>query len=127
MTAHTLPPSGQPQLLLDYTTPANPQLETMAILAADGPYVGVATFGNDGDVPTALLFAVDPTGQAPPATAPIFSYTTPGSMFAVDVVYTHTNATADAVLLAVAGKHVAASRVGNGGDAYAWAVVASKA
>jgi hypothetical protein len=91
-------------VLSDYTTPANTQLQTSTSLKMDGSYCGVAMWGDRDDVPTAILLAA---GNSTPA----FTYTTPGSMFGIDVVHdvgasTPTN---DVVYIAAAGKHVPAN------------------
>ena len=55
---------------------------------------------------------------------PVFNYTTPGSMMAVDlnVVRAAAPGGADVVFLAAAGKHVPANKMGNGGDAFGWRI-----
>ena len=98
-------------LLTDYTTPLNAKLQTNTYLRSDGDYVGVALWGDQDDVPTVALLKA---GVA----APLFTYTTPGSMVAVDVV----QGSPGEVYLAAAGKHTPANIVGNGGDAYTWRI-----
>jgi len=100
-------------LLSDYTTPANTKLQTNTYLRSDGDFVGVALWGDADDVPTALLLKA---GQD----APVFQFTTPGSMMGVDLLVEE-GAGGD-VYLSVAGKHVPANTYGDGGDAYTWRI-----
>ena len=99
-------------LLSDYTTPTNTKLQTNTYLRSDGDFVGVALWGDADDVPTAVLLKA---GQD----APVFAYTTPGSMMGVDLLVEE--ASGD-IYLSVAGKHVPANTYGDGGDAYTWRV-----
>lgn len=94
------------RVLTDYETPANTQLQTNPAVRMDGKYCGVALWGDRDDVPTAVLLAA---GNHTPA----FTYTTPGSMFGVDLVVDGAQ-----VYFSVAGKHTPANVYGNGGDAY---------
>ena len=76
-------------------------------MRADGRYLAVATWGEDGSVdgvPTVVVMAASPAGTNGAASAPIFSYVTPGSMFAVDVVVTSTSASTDTLIVAAAGE-----------------------
>ena len=95
------------KLLTDYTTPVNTQLQTNPTVKMDVDYCGVALWGDRDDVPTAVLL------QAGNHT-PVFTYVTPGSMMGVDLV----DDGADGIFFSVAGKHVPANVMGNGGDAY---------
>jgi hypothetical protein len=97
-------------LLSDYTTKKNTKLQTNTYLRSDGDFVGVALWGDSDDVPTAVLLRAGNN-------TPLFSFVTPGSMMGVDVL-----ADGADVYLAVAGKHVPANVVGNGGDAYTWRI-----
>jgi hypothetical protein len=87
-------------LLTDYVSPANAQLQTYPTVRMSGNYAGVCLWGDNADVPTAIVLSAK-------SAKPIFAYTTPGSMFGVDLVHdvgasTPTN---DVVYFAVAGKH----------------------
>ena len=93
-------------VLSDYTSATNDQLQTNPTVRMDGKYCGVSLWGDRDDVPTAVLLAAN-------SSKPAFTYVTPGSMFGVDVVVDGT-----AVYFSVAGKHVPANTMGNGGDAY---------
>ena len=95
---------------LNWTSATNPSLQENPTLRADGDYVAVSLWGNDGDVPTVVLLKAG-------ADSPIFEYITPGSMMAVDV-----NVIPGTVYLAAAGKHVPANKFGNGGDAFGWTI-----
>ena len=102
-------------LALNWTSLTNPTLQENPTLRADGDYVAVSAWGNDGDVPTVILLK---TGSD----ASIFEYTTPGSMMAVDVNVVASSSGPDTIYLAAAGKHVPANRMGNGGDAFGWTI-----
>ena len=102
--------------VLNFTSSTNPTLQENPTLRADGAYVAVSLWGNAGDVPTVVLLKAG-------AAAPVFSYITPGSMFAVDVnVVAGAGGAPDTVFLAAAGKAVAANQFGNGGNAFGWAI-----
>lgn len=105
------------KLLTDYTAPANAKLQTYPTVRMSGNYAGVSLWGDDADVPTAIVLSAVKA-------APIFTYTTPGSMFGVDILHDVGASTpaADKVYLTVAGKAVPANEMGNGGDAFAWAI-----
>jgi len=109
------------QLLTDYTTPKNAQLQTSPTVRMDGNYAGLCLWGDNDDVPTAVVL------QAGKST-PVFTYVTPGSMFGVDIVVDKaaSTPTSDTIYFTVAGKHVPANVMGNGGDAYAWSIVNKK-
>ena len=98
-------------LLTDWTSATNSQLQTNPTVRMDGVYTGVALWGDSDDVPTAVVLAA---GSA----TPLFNYTTPGSMFGVDIVLDAgaSSPTNDVVYFAVSGKAVPANQVGNGGD-----------
>jgi hypothetical protein len=55
---------------------------------------------------------------------PLFTYTTPGSMSAVDINVVAGAGGATTIYLAAAGKAVPANQTENGGDAYGWAIQA---
>ena len=86
--------------MTNYVTAKNTKLQENPTLRADGDYVGVALWGDAGELPTVVLLK---------ANATLFSYATPGSMFAVDlnVVPPPAPGGADTVYLAAAGKAVA--------------------
>jgi hypothetical protein len=97
------------------TTP-NAKLQNNPTLRADGPFIGVSLWGDAGELPTVALLK---SGSS----TPLFTYVTPGSMFAVDIAVDTVTATETTVLLSAAGKHVPANAMGNGGDAYGWSIV----
>jgi len=99
------------KLLTDYTSLPNAQLQTSADVRMDGDFVGVSLWGDQDDVPTAVLLQAG-------VKDPIFSFVTPGSMFGVDVAV----ASDGDVFFSVAGKHTPANVMGKGGDAYTWRV-----
>ena len=132
-------------VLADYTSPANTALQTYATVRASGNYCGISLWGDNDDVPTAVVIAAG-------AAKPVFTYTTPGSMFGVDIVHDigQSTPTQDIIYFSVAGKHTpAVSRrrqgkcmrqryqflttpapfsppqnvMGNGGDAFTWQIV----
>ena len=104
-------------VMTDYTSPVNAQLQTYPTVRMSGNYAGICLWGDNDDVPTAIVLSAK-------SAKPIFTFVTPGSMFGVDIVHdvgasTPTN---DVVYFATAGKHVPANEMGNGGDAYAWRI-----
>ena len=109
------------QLLTDYTTPKNAQLQTNPTVRMDRNYAGVCLWGDNDDVPTAIVLQAGSSN-------PVFTYVTPGSMFGVDIVVdaTASTPTQDVIYFSVAGKHVPANVMGNGGDAYSWQIVVPK-
>jgi len=90
-------------ILTDYFTPVNDQLQTNANVKMDGDVCGVALWGDRDDVPTAVALRAG-------SSKPLLEYVTPGSMNAVDVVVD-----ADGVYMTVAGRHVPANVMGMGG------------
>jgi len=103
-------------LVTNWISKTNTQLQENPTLRADGEYIGVSLWGDSGEkgYPTVVLLKRG-------SDVPLFSYVTPGSMFAVDVQFV-TAAGKDTVYLAAAGKHVPANAFGNGGDAFAWEI-----
>lgn len=72
-----------------------------------GNYAGASLWGDNDDVPTVVvLSAVNP--------AVIFNYTTPGSMFGIDILHDTSASTpaSDVLYVTVAGKHVPANEMG---------------
>ncbi len=106
-------------VLTDYFTAVNTKLQENPTMRADRNYVGVSLWGDAGERPTAVLLKAG-------SNKPVFSYISPGSMFAVDVVVDSSTASSDTVYLTAAGKHVPANAFGNGGDAFAWKIVVPK-
>lgn len=104
-------------LLTSWVSPINTKLQENPTLRADGAYIGVSLWGDSGETgyPTVVLLKAG-------SNTPLFSYVTPGSMFAVDLAVSSA-AGSDTVLLTAAGKAVPANEFGNGGNAYAWSVV----
>jgi hypothetical protein len=109
------------QLLTDYTTPKNAQLQTNPTVRMDRNYAGVCLWGDNNDVPTAIVLQAGSNN-------PVFAYTTPGSMFGVDIVVDPlaSTPTQDVLYFSVAGKHTPANVMGNGGDAYSWKITVPK-
>lgn len=92
--------SGKNTLAWKSTT--NPKLQENPTIRADGEFVAVSLWGNQGDVPTVVLLrAGSPT--------PLFQFVTPGSMFAVDVNVLPPVGGITTVYLAAAGKATPAS------------------
>jgi len=124
------------QQLLSWIGPLNQQGQTMPTLSFHMNYLGVGSWGDAaGGDPQILLFDVT-TGTS--ASTPIFTYTTPGSMFAIEIEVASAayppsitdesdqfvpTAPSDTVNLIACGKHVHASEFGNGGDAFAFQLV----
>ena len=106
------------KLTTDWLSATNAKLQTNPTIRMDEQYTAVSLWGDSGDVPTVVLLASG-------SNAPLFTYTTPGSMFAVDVVVDKaaSSPTQDTIYIAVAGKATPANVMGNGGDAFAWQVV----
>jgi hypothetical protein len=103
--------------LTNWVSQTNAKLQENPTIRAEGPYIGVSLWGDvSGDAPTIVLLKAG-------SNTPLFTYNTPGSMFAVDVVIDSSTATQDVVLIAAAGKAVPANVMGNGGNAYAFSVV----
>ena len=102
-------------VLTDYVSPVNANLQTYPTVRMSGNYAGICLWGDNDDVPTAIVLSAK-------AAKPIFTFVTPGSMFGVDIVHDvgASTPTSDVVYFATAGKHVPANAMGNGGDAYAW-------
>lgn len=107
-------------LVTDWVSPLNAQLQTSPTVRMDGNYAGVALWGDNDDVPTAVVLNA--------ANKTIFTYTTPGSMFGVDIVRDGDASTpsSDTLYFSVAGKATPANIMGNGGDAYSWRIVTPK-
>ena len=93
VTAHDLA-SGA--LLTDWSAPRNTQLQNNPTLRTDGEYIGVGLWGGDAGAgaPTAVVLRAGRNDT-------VFSATSSGSMFAVDLAVE-----AGALYLAAAGKHV---------------------
>lgn len=107
VTTHSL---ATGKLLGDVTTPLNTAYGNSARVAMDGVYTGVALQGDNDNSPTVWLL------QAGVA-EPLFSYTTRGSMEAVDVVL---DASAGKLWLTVAGKACNDNVPCMGSDALVW-------
>ena len=82
----------------------------------DGDFVGVSLWGDQNDVPTAVLLQAG-------VSEPVFTFVTPGSMSGVDVAVDG----ASGVYFSVAGRLVPANIMGKGGDAYTWQISNSTA
>jgi len=105
------------KVMIDWVSSTNAKLQTNPTVRMDGNFVGTALWGDSDDVPTAVVLK---TGS----NTPVFTYTTPGSMFGVEIVVDHAACTPtnDVLYFAVAGKHTPANVMGNGGDAFAWRI-----
>lgn len=105
------------KLVTDWVSSTNAQLQTNPTIRMDEQYVGVSLWGDADDVPTAVVLAAG-------SNTPIFTYTTPGSMFGVEIVkeLAESTPTNDVLYFAVSGKATAANKMGNGGDAFAWRI-----
>ena len=99
---------------------SHPPAQNNPTIRAAGDYVAVALWGDNGNEPTAILMTVH-------SNKTLFSHTSPGSMFAVDVVVDKSSAAEDTVLLNVAGKNVPANEGGTGGNAYVFEITVAKA
>ena len=101
----------------------NTKLQENPTIRVDGPYIAASLWGDSGEAnyPTVVLLSA----ASPTPNTPIWTYVTPGSMFAVDVAVV-SNATADAIYLTASGKATPANEFGNGGNAYGWQIVATK-
>ena len=97
-----------------WVSTTNPSLQENPTLRLDGDYIAVSLWGNDGDVPTVVLLKKD-------SDTPLFTYVTPGSMFAVDLNVV-AGSGGDVIYLAAAGKAVPANTMGNGGNAFGWKI-----
>jgi hypothetical protein len=100
-------------LLASYTSLPNAQLQTSANVAIDGDFVGISLWGDSDDVPTAVVLQAG-------VPDPVFTFVTPGSMMAVDIV-ADLETPGDAYF-SVAGRLVPANVMGKGGDAYTWKI-----
>jgi len=92
----------------------------VAEMAMDHGYLAVATWGSDpsSGCPTVYLFSSA-------SSTPVFSYVTPGSMFAVDVLVVEQGSPEETIYVCASGKHVHANEFGNGGDLFAFATSAT--
>ena len=115
LTAHN---TATGVLQTDWSAPRNTNLQNNPNVKTFGSYIGLSMWGdNGGDAPTAVLLKVG-------SNALLHNSTSPGSMFAVDLIVdpVSSNSTTDVVYLAVAGKAVPANEAGNGGNAYMYKV-----
>jgi len=118
---------------LAWKSPVSPAGQNPPSVAMDLNYLAVGTWGSEdaGVVPTVLLFNF----VSATANVPVFQYTTPGSVFGIDVVVdpykyppaaqgeNNNSAGTDRVWVAAAGKHVHANVRGDGGDFFVFDVV----
>ena len=104
----TSPPPLFPNLLC-----SNDNLQTNPVIKMDADYCGVALWGDRDDVPTAVVLRAGSSDA-------VFSYVTPGSMFAVDLVEQQGQ-----LYFSVGGKHTPANVMGEGGDAYTWVIASA--
>jgi hypothetical protein len=96
------------------TAPAPPTtlLQTLPAMRADADLVAVALWGNSSTAPTVLVLRAGDN-------APLFTFTSPGSMLAVDLNVVPAAGGARTVFLGAAGSNENGG-FGNGGDAYGW-------
>jgi hypothetical protein len=82
-------------LLTDWSAPPNTQLQNNPTLRCDDKYIGLGLWGGEGGAdPTAVILTAGQNGT-------LFSATTPGSMFSVDLALDR-----GTLYLTTAGKHV---------------------
>jgi len=86
---------------LAWASKTNPKLQENPTIRADGEFVAVSLWGNQGDVPTVVLLRA---GSA----EPLFTFISPGSMMSVDVNVLPPSSGITTVYLAAAGKAVPA-------------------
>ena len=103
-------------LQTNWVSQKNTKLQENPSLRADAGYIGVALWGDAGEAgyPTVVLLKAG-------SNSTLFSYTTPGSMMAVDIAVS-TQGGKDTVLLTAGGKAVPANTMGNGGNVFAWSI-----
>ena len=103
--------------LSTWVSPVNSHLQENPTLRCDASYCGVSLWGDVGEAgyPTVVLLKAN-------SNVPLFNYTSPGSMMAVDVNVVAGPAS-DTVYLAAGGKAVPANTFGNGGNAYGWKIM----
>lgn len=109
------------QQLTNWVSPTNSKLQENPSLRTDGAYIGVSLWGDSGEAgyPTVVLLSAG-------SDTPVFNFTSPGSMFTIDVAVQSSSAAQDTVLLSAGGKAVPANEFGNGGNAYGWLVTIPK-
>ena len=88
-------------LRTDWSSAVNAQLQTTPTVRSDGVYTGVALWGDNDDQPTAVVLKAG-------SNAVVFNYTTPGSMFGVDLAV---DPAKNVLYFSVAGKHTPAVSV----------------
>lgn len=104
-------------LLADYTSAKNAQYQNQAIVRLDGDLCAIASWGDRADIPTVIVLQAG-------SNTPVYTAITPGSMFGVDITVTSANDKGTTAYVVAAGKSVPANMFGNGGNAYAWQVLA---
>lgn len=105
LTAHD---SATGTLQTDWSAPRNAQLQNSPNIKTSAQYIGLSLWGDDnGDAPTAVLLQLG-------SNVLLHNATSPGSMFAVDVLRdpVASTPTADVVYLVVAGKATPANVAG---------------
>jgi len=104
--------AATPSLLWVYKYPSDngsyQDVPVQMAMANNGQAVAMATWGDGRSSPTISVF------QTSIGLGPIYTYKTPGSMFAVDL-YIHEHV----VYVTACGKHVHANIMGEGGDVFA--------
>lgn len=106
-------------LLTEWAAPISKQYQNNPTIRTFGDYVGLALWGDNDNTPTTALLKVG-------SNSTLFTYVSPGSMFASDIVVDYSSPTNDVVYLVSAGKHEPANVFGGGGDAYAWQITVPK-
>ena len=109
-------------LLMDWAAPPNTDtgLQNNPTIRTYGSYIALALWGDKGNAPTVELLTTA-------SNTSLFSFVSPGSMMAVDVVVDASVPAQDIVYLTAGGKSVPANEFGSGGDAYVWQVTVDKA
>ena len=107
-------------LQMDWAAPPNTDtgLQNNPTIRSYGGYIALALWGDSGNAPTVELLTTA-------SNASLFSFTSPGSMMAVDIAVDSSAPAEDVVYIAAGGKHVPANVMGSGGDAYVWRVAVS--
>lgn len=106
-------------IIMDWHAPPNKQFQNNPSIMTWGSYIAVALWGDNGENPTVELMTVYSNNS-------LFEFTSPGSMFAIDLVVDSSTSTSDEILLVAAGKNVPANEGGTGGDAYFWSISVAK-
>ena len=105
--------------MADWISPISSRYQTdVGAVRFDAGYVCAAFWGDEGNVPTAVVL----DASAGPSAPPLLAFASPGSMYACEVLRdaAASNSTHDSVYASFSGKHTPANNGGCGGDAYAF-------